>query len=280
MARSTYEMARSFVWRSMDRPWGRPVLSSIAAVYCSLKTRRVCRIRSDGQVWIHDFGDRSTVDTRIRQNLATPERWRKQTFNNCLFAYTPKPGDVVFDIGAGIGAETFVISELLKGQGRIYAFEAHPLTFRCLEAMVRANGFDSVILEPKAVSNGPGMLSMGTDKEAHISNSIFDGASGVEVPSVSLDSYVAMMDVEEIALLKMNIEGAEVPALQGATSTLARTRNVVVACHDFKADRLNNEAFRTKGEVQTILEEAGFKLQRRDDDERPWIRDTLYGRKA
>ena len=50
----------------------------------------------------------------------------------CL-RYQPKPGDTVVDVGAGMGDDTLVFSRMVGPSGRVFSFEAHPDTFRCLQ---------------------------------------------------------------------------------------------------------------------------------------------------
>jgi hypothetical protein len=75
----------------------------------------------------------------------------------------------------------------------------------------------------------------------------------------------------------MNSEGAELAALRGMSRMLPRTNNVAISCHDFRADVTGLDWQRTVAPVTEILNDAGFNLDRRIEDVRPWIRDTIYG---
>jgi FkbM family methyltransferase len=278
--RTAVDEMRSLVWRGLDRPSSRSALALLSSVYCSVTARAPCRVVYRDGVWIHRFPEGVTTDTRIRQNLPTPARWRETTERNVFFRYRPRPGDVVFDIGAGVGTETFTIAPLVGHEGRVIAFEAHPRTFACLATMVRENGLDNVVVEQKAIAGAVGEIEMGDD-EAHISNSAFElDRKTLRVPATTLDHYARMLGVGRVDLLKMNIEGAEAGALGGASELLRRTRHVVVACHDFKANRTGVDAYRTKAQVRARLEAAGFEVFDRRDEERPWLTDTLYAERS
>jgi hypothetical protein len=84
-------------------------------------------------------------------------------------------------------------------------------------------------------------------------------------------------DFDTIDLLKINIEGAERSALEAGVSTLTKARQVVVSCHDFKADRTGDDWFRTRRWVEETLEEAGFALAPPIATTPPWLRDTVHG---
>ena len=95
------------------------------------------------------------------------------------------------------------------------------------------------------------------------------------MPALTLDEL--SNGIPSIALLKMNIEGAETAALRGASSTLRRTQHVAIACHDFLADETGDESYRTREDVTALLQDAGFNVSGRLDDARPWARDYVFG---
>jgi len=79
----------------------------------------------------------------------------------------------------------------------------------------------------------------------------------------------------------MNIEGAESKALAGFRRGLLHTEHVAISCHDFLAeDRRGSASMRTKAHVRAVLENSGFTVRTRNHDDRPWIRDFVYGRRV
>ena len=189
-----------------------------------------------------------------------------------------RPGDTVFDVGAGIGEETLVFAKYTNPNGRIFSFEANPRTVRCLAKTAQRNGLESVMIIAAAVTDHAGHVKI-TDNRAHIQNSILfsDNNSFIDVSAVTLDDFVESHRIDRIDLLKMNIEGAETPALLGFQRNFNCVRNVAIACHDWIADLGHSENYRTLEFVNGFLESQGFFVQRRANDPRPWIRDTLIG---
>ena len=78
----------------------------------------------------------------------------------CEF-YRPKAGDVVVDVGAGIGEDSVVFGKLVGSGGRTVAIEAHPATFSALEATVGRSGLTNVVPVQRAIADKDGLLRIG-----------------------------------------------------------------------------------------------------------------------
>lgn len=194
--------------------------------------------------------------------------------------YMPKAGDIVFDVGAGIGEDTLSFSRLVGDRGRVVAIEAVPRTFRCLQKLVTRNGLRNVTVLPYALSDRRGTVRISTSED-HLGNSIMGVGEGgsTEVAARSLDDVVAELGLGRIDLLKMNIEGAERLAIEGMTTSLPLVRHAVISCHDFLAKDLpaaERGHFETREAVTRFFTQHGFELHGRGDDPRPWVRDYVY----
>jgi len=187
------------------------------------------------------------------------------------------PGETVVDVGAGIGDDAVVFSRKVGINGRVIAIEAHPSTYRCLLKTIKANKLNNVLAINIAVTDKEGHIAI-SEEDNFLSNSIQTGTGGRKVQSDTLDNTLQRVGVSQVDLLKMNIEGAETAALNGMTKILHFASNVVVSCHDFKADRGEGTIFRTYERVSEILADAQFQLSRRIDDPRPEVRYYIYGR--
>ena len=172
-------------------------------------------------------------------------------------------------------------SSLVGSAGRVIAVEAHPVTFSFLAANVRSNSYRNVEPVQAAAVSDSGTVVISDDREKHVGNSIVGDqhGTGLSVAGVTLDDLMRERDVEAISLLKMNIEGAEIGALRGAVQTLRRTEAVVVSCHDFKADRVGDDSFRTRDQVVQMLEDAGFAVHDQRRDSRVYVADTVYAKR-
>jgi FkbM family methyltransferase len=203
---------------------------------------------------------------------------RSRVVDRWFADYAPKSGDIVLDVGAGIGDETVVFAKQVGTQGRVFSFEANPSTARCLSKTIRRSGLTNVETVAAAVFDRPGKVSI-ADTEAHARNSLMaaGGTKTVEVPALTLDDFVEQNRIQVVDLLKMNIEGAERPALLGFRRNFDRVRHVVIDCHDWIADLGHSDGYRTLRFVREFLESRGFLVKRRAKEQQPNIEYTLYG---
>jgi FkbM family methyltransferase len=237
------------------------------------------RVFHDGEMWMFEHGgdalprgfkfdfykwDLENLPARIDQ-------WREETADCWFYRYKPAAGDTIVDVGAEIGTDALFFSQAVGPTGKVVAIEAAPATYQKLLATIRNNRLTNVVPIDKGVADKQGTMCISNDQSIE---SNFLGDEGDEVEVDTLDAMLA--DVGEIALLKMNIEGAERLAIQAMDAVIARTRHVAIACHDFEADKTGNEWFRTRQLVEDYLKAKGFKVERRSEDPRPYARDHLH----
>lgn len=224
--------------------------------------------------WVNQQESCTIVSPSI--HTAADRDMRAWVMETWAYGYTPKAGDVILDIGAGVGEEAVVFSRLV-GSGKIYAIEAHPDTYRCLADTLKRSGIHNVTALQLALADTDGVAYIDTGTQ-HVANSILSNV-GVAVARRSLDSLAAQHGIGTIDFLRMNIEGAEKFAICGMTETIKRVANLCISCHDFIADRTGDDSFRTKNEVCEFLESNGFDVVTRPHDPaKPWVSDYLFGR--
>ena len=192
--------------------------------------------------------------------------------------YQAKPGDVIVDIGAGIGTETVVFARQVGPTGRVVAVEAHPRTCEALRRTVRLSRLDNVTVVHAAIADRAGELLI-SDNDFHIGNSVLGVSTGVPVRAITIDQLAGETGLAEIDYLKMNIEGAEGPAIRGMAATIGSIKHVAIACHDFLAEADPTLDVKTLDAVRAYFKANGFDTVERPDDPRPWVRDQIYGRR-
>ena len=138
-------LRRRFV-RILDRPGLRPILVFLSTWYFRRKTGLDGQILYDG-AWIRRVGDcylaeHVTFDWYAGQIAA----WRIDLGDVLdmhrdwwFYQYQPKDGDVLVDIGAGVGEDALLFSKTVGPRGRVLAVEAQPTTFRLLQKTCRYN---------------------------------------------------------------------------------------------------------------------------------------------
>jgi FkbM family methyltransferase len=251
---------------------GRTALSGLAVAYIAARRRRRCRVLAVDGHWVHEWS--TGVVTDLIMTSRPPEAWDDDTRDVALHRYVPLPGDTVIDVGAGVGHETRLLSRLVGAEGRVIAIEANPRVHACLVDMVARNRLTNVTCVPLAVGDRAGSVTF-ADSDDHLGNAVTSGGT-VAVDVTTLDALAVELDLDRIAFVKMNIEGAEAAALRGMSASLGRVQSVCISCHDFLADTGADPSVRTKAEVTALLQGAGFTLTTRDDA-RPWIADYVYG---
>lgn len=130
-----------------------------------------------------------------------------------------RPGDTFIDCGAHIGLFSLTASRATGGAARIIAVEANEVTAGHLEYNLQMNGVRDARIIRAAVWKESGyihFLEEGEGRAAFAHAAFREGAGGKRVPSVTMDQIVKDAGAEEIALVKMDVEGAEPEALSGA----------------------------------------------------------------
>lgn len=171
-----------------------------------------------------------------------------------------KPGDTFIDIGGNIGAYSLIAAKLVGIDGQVIAFE--PVTHVRNRLMENAslNQLEQIKVEPLAVFN------KNTELTLHISNQDNLGMSSIHafkesfgltetVQAVRFDDYVAKNNITQIDLIKMDIEGAELFALEGMKSTLTNLKPVVLI--EICSNILEGTNLRVD-EIYTFFEELNY----------------------
>jgi FkbM family methyltransferase len=128
-----------------------------------------------------------------------------------------KPGDAFLDVGANIGIYTLFAASIMGQSVSIDSFEAHPRTAMLLEENVTLNGLqNSIRIHRVAAGAAPGVVRFASKKIFGGENNVIidnDEERAIEVPCVRIDD---LLGNRTYAMGKMDIEGFELMALQGA----------------------------------------------------------------
>jgi hypothetical protein len=83
-----------------------------------------------------------------------------------------------------------------------------------------------------------------------------DVSGGYSIPCITIDHYAAQQNVERVDYIKIDIEGAELPAIRGGLETLRRFKPIV-QCELVSGFSLPRFGYRTS-EVTALMEELGY----------------------
>lgn len=176
-----------------------------------------------------------------------------------------KPGMVFCDVGANIGQYSLIASKLVGSVGRVHSFEPYPLIYKVLQRNLKRNHCANVECNHVALDEQDGLqLLYLSDCKGFGSTSLAPAEhySGVHVtvPTTSLDKYVEARSVKRVDLMKIDVEGAELRVLKGATCLLDTNRDIVliIELNDTAARRFQHSA----AELVLYLQNIGFRLFR------------------
>lgn len=134
-------------------------------------------------------------------------------------------------------------------QGEVIAIEAHPEIHCYLEGNLELNRARNIKTLHRALGAGPGQVAL-TSRRSDDQNYITNEGS-VRVPMCALDELVAARPTR---LLKLDVEGYELPVLQGALRTLRQTD--IVYC-ELSTGNCRRFGYQPQ-EVEQLLVEQGF----------------------
>ena len=133
-----------------------------------------------------------------------------------------EPGMVFFDIGANAGFFSLLAASKCQ---RVYAFEPLPANLRRVRRNIEINGLRNVSLVQKAVGDREATATLyvpESDNSGLASLTYMAGATSIEVPVITLDGFTRKKNFARVDLIKIDIEGAEVMAFEGARDLLSR----------------------------------------------------------
>jgi FkbM family methyltransferase len=150
-------------------------------------------------------------------------------------------GDTVLDVGANVGAHALFLSHLVRGEGKVLAFE--PLIPNALafeETLRKRSRIDNITLFRVAVGNptsvnqsvvisapGDDLTQASLRSQAEGSWKTGSGRREFRVPLSGLDSQAEVQALASIDFVKIDVEGGELDVLEGAKQLLSRHRPCV-----------------------------------------------------
>lgn len=131
-----------------------------------------------------------------------------------------REGDTVIDAGANIGLLTLRAAKVVGEDGRVISIEPHPETFRWLNKNVLLNKFSNVEFFNIAVGHKQQLVSF-TDFKIKDINKVSEKEGTLTLPLTTLDSMC--QNISRCMLLKIDVEGFELPVLFGAEDLIKKT---------------------------------------------------------
>lgn len=175
------------------------------------------RVELGGDELSVETDETSMLDTFVLEQYA----YRRGPVSVCA-----EPGDVVVDGGGGYGETALYFSSLVAPDGQVLVLEMDPSNRQAIERNLEQNGdLGSRVRIVEAAlweRSGESLTYVAGGKLSRLQPD--PAPAGGTVETVTLDDLVARSGVPNVDFLKLDLEGAEVPALQGASRVLEEHR--------------------------------------------------------
>jgi len=164
---------------------------------------------------VHSWSGRQIVKTG---------HWENENCQFLLKNLVLHKNDVAIDVGANIGWYSLLLDKIASS-GDVLAFEMHPGTFALLLENLKLNNAKRVTAVQAGLSNKAGSEKMYLNKEDVGSHSMLPLANQrrtAPAETITLNAYLKKASIRpsRVKFVKLDIEGAELLALQGATDIL------------------------------------------------------------
>lgn len=157
-----------------------------------------------------------------------------------LERFNLKKGETVLDAGANIGWYTLIMSRMVGKHGKVLAVEPDPSNFTVLERNIKDNSLENVSAFQVALSDRDGYSIMSIAKlpTQHSLVESIDKARLQTVKTMKLDTLLKTAKTARLDFAKVDVEGAEMQLLKGASVTLdSKPEMIIESSKDAGADR-------------------------------------------
>lgn len=154
-----------------------------------------------------------------------------------------KKGDMFMDIGANVGIYTLIAAKLVGKNGFVISFEPEKTNYASLKNNIQENNFSNVSCINKAVSSQNGTMTLNINplneggaslnklNQYHDDDEVFTKEEiEQKFPETILEQKTEVVSVDSFlktnnkipSIIKIDIEGAELGALEGSTELLEK----------------------------------------------------------
>lgn len=184
----------------------------------------------------------SLNDVSVAPHIATSGVW--ESYITKAWLRNTNHNMIIMDIGANFGYFGLIASQMLdKKNSRVVYFEPNPSLSEYINKSIAINWLkENSVVVNKAVSDKKGKAKLSILEDFVGSSSLHSAdhlntylanamdikvENELEVDTVSVDEYCAENNIDEVNLIKMDIEGFEDIAYNGMRDTVKRSKNLV-----------------------------------------------------
>lgn len=178
-------------------------------------------------------------------------------------------------MGSAVGE--FAISAAIKtgNTGKVLAFEPDPINYRYLCININQNNLENIKTFKKAAWSKKAILDFHISKSMNSHSLLKEGSWGlkkngakakINVKAIRVDKILEDCNMDIIDFIKIDVEGAELKALQGMKKILLNGKKIVIESHFGEDD------------VEILEKLNGFNFETRT--KKSGSHNIIYGKKA
>jgi len=190
--------------------------------------------------WLEDDISKETMIQYLRGHIELirfpfKKIWDLEMVENQYFSpdiISLKDNETFVDVGAYTGDTLEIFSKKVSHFNKYYALEPNEKCFEALnDVMLNCQGKGQCIHIPKGAWNECGVMEL---IDATGCGVVINGGES----SVAVDRIDNILQDDAVSFIKMDIEGAELKALEGAENTIKRCKPVLAICVYHKREDL------------------------------------------
>lgn len=180
-------------------------------------------------------------DVRIGNELKTQGCWDIKEILDTIRSYErfrKLDSSVILDVGCNVGAWSLPIARRYPNH-QVLAFDCQALLIRCFDQTIEKNNLQNIKSSLTAISDSNGEIRFGSIDYTFggnfgafelepAKNSDFNGVTlpgqFTTIPKRTIDSF----ELDNVGLIKIDVEGMEYKVLKGAVGTLQKCQSVVL----------------------------------------------------
>lgn len=198
-----------------------------------------------------------------------PLRFFKRSFEYKVFNFIHEntvEGDIVVDVGANVGMISLFMSSIVGKRGKVFSIEASNKNIEILNKNIEVNKINNIIIINHAVSDSEKNVFMKTPKGGYndallIMADSADDNAGEPSQSLTFDKIVEVWGINNVKLIKIDIEGAELLFFKGAENFFRNNKPFLIfETLDTYCERFGYSSI----DVLLVLQSWGYKVKQLD----------------
>lgn len=243
----------------------------LKTIYVFINKIKIIKYKS---YWLHVINSYSFINFHPVYKISSFTESYK-IFTKYFF---PKKGDVILDIGSGLGHEMIIFSKKVGPKGKVICLEPDGRLFKVLQELVTLNKLKNVILYKRLFyfKNNKLLNFYENPLEDWMSNNLFnpkDKSRRKVIETITLDKIIKLNKLNHIDFAKFNIEGSEKYLERGNINFLKKCKNIAISCHDFL-----NYKKKTFNIISILLKKNQFIIKKNNSVDRI-LKFVIYAKK-